>query len=201
MTYAGLTTADKPALLDAKARGAEWVARDEDEELVGFRRKPKRYIDMESTSDHWERTESENYFIAMPNDEPLQFIQWSDPDPVNIDLALAQIAEMESKPIDESATDDIVLAEVYSLREKLKIAADIIHKLDPNYDVTEFLHQVGSADYDQREEDLAPLTCAGCRLEAEKRSNDKGEMLLITCLKCMRSEKTDRYEPKGDATT
>ena len=158
MTYAGLTAADKHALLDAKARGAEWVARDEDEELVGFRRKPKRYIDMESTSDHWERTESENYFIAMPNDEPLQFIQWSDPDPVNIDLALAQIAEMESKPIDESATDDIVLAEVYSLREKLKIAADIIHKLDPNYDVTEFLHQVGSADYDQREEDLAPLT-------------------------------------------
>ena len=99
--YAGLTTADKGALLDAKARGAEWVARDEDEELVGFRRKPKRYIDMESTSDHWERTESENYFIAMPNDEPLQFIQWSDPDPVNIGLALAQIAEMESaeKPL------------------------------------------------------------------------------------------------------
>ncbi len=26
--YAGLTTADKVALLDAKARGAEWVARD-----------------------------------------------------------------------------------------------------------------------------------------------------------------------------
>ena len=77
---------------------------------------------------------------------------------MTIDTALAQIAEMESKPIDESATDDIVLAEVYSLREKLKIAADIIHKLDPNYDVTEFLHQVGSADYDQREEDLAPLT-------------------------------------------
>ena len=97
MTYAGLTTADKPALLDAKARGAEWVARDEDEELVGFRRKPKRYIDMESTSDHWERTESENYFITMPSDEPLQFIQWSDAEPVNIDLALAQIAEMESK--------------------------------------------------------------------------------------------------------
>jgi len=93
--YNGLTTADKGALLDAKARGAEWVARDEDEELVGFRRKPKRYIDMESTSDHWERTESENYFIAMPNDEPLQFIQWSDAEPVNIDLALAQIAEME----------------------------------------------------------------------------------------------------------
>ena len=99
--YNGLTTADKGALLDAKARGAEWVARDEDEELVGFRRKPKRYIDMESTSDHWERTESENYFIAMPNDEPLQFIQWSDAEPVNIDLALAQIAEMESaeKPL------------------------------------------------------------------------------------------------------
>ena len=107
--YAGLTTADKGALLDAKARGAEWVARDEDEELVGFRRKPKRYIDMESTSDHWERTESENYFIAMPNDEPLQFIQWSDAEPVNIDLALAQIAEMESaqKLVQEYLASDV----------------------------------------------------------------------------------------------
>ena len=35
--YNGLTTADKGALLDAKARGAEWVARDKDDELVGFR--------------------------------------------------------------------------------------------------------------------------------------------------------------------
>ena len=94
--YNGLTTADKGALLDAKARGAKWAARDKDDELVGFRLKPQKYVDMELNSDHWERTESENYFIAMPNDDPLQFIQWSDAEPVNIDLALAQIAEMES---------------------------------------------------------------------------------------------------------
>lgn len=93
--YAGLTTADKGALLDAKARGAEWAARDKDDELVGFRLKPQKYEDMELNSDHWERTRAGNYFIVMPSDEPLQFIQWSDTEPVNIDLALAQIAEME----------------------------------------------------------------------------------------------------------
>lgn len=97
MTYAGLTTADKPALLDAKARGAEWVARDKDDELVGFRLKPQKYVDMELNIDHWERTQAGNYFIVMPSDESLKFIQWSDAEPVNIDLALAQIAEMESK--------------------------------------------------------------------------------------------------------
>jgi len=95
--YNGLTTADKGALLDAKARGAEWVARDKDDELAAFRLKPQKYVDMELNSDHWERTQFGNYFIVMPSDEPLQFIQWSDPEPVNIDLALAQIAEMESK--------------------------------------------------------------------------------------------------------
>lgn len=94
--YNGLTTADKGALLDAKARGAEWVARDKDDELVGFRLKPQKYVDMELNSDHWERTQAGNDFDVMPSDEPLQFIQWSDTEPVNIDLALAQIAEMET---------------------------------------------------------------------------------------------------------
>ena len=86
--YNGLTTADKGALMDAKARGAEWVARDKDNELVGFRLKPQKYVDMELNSEHWERTQAGNYFIVMPSDEPLKFIRWSDAEPVNIDLAL-----------------------------------------------------------------------------------------------------------------
>ena len=151
--YAGLTTADKGALLDAKADGCEWISRDDiSDDLCGFDVKPFK----NRKHGRWYARKLKH--ISHLDSKSLQFIQWSDAEPVNIDLALAQIAEMESKPIDESATDDIVLAEVYSLREKLKIAADIIHKLDPNYDATEFLHQVGSADYDQREEDLAPLT-------------------------------------------
>ena len=148
MAYAGLTTADKGALLDAKARGAEWVARDADRTLCGYAKKPsKRFVMWGEGGEYWN----------LPTDQ-LEFIFYVDTEPVNIELALAQIAEMESKTINDVATDDIVLAEVYSLREKLKIAAGIIHQLDPNYDVTEFLHQVSSADFDQREEDLSPIT-------------------------------------------
>ena len=160
MTYAGLTTADKGALLDAKARGAEWVAREKNGALWGYKSKPRKMAVHETRYETWSSDGSVLGGIVDVEDGNLRFIQWNDAEPVNIDLALAQIAkmEMDRKTIDDAATDDIVLAEVYSLREKLKIAADIIHKLDPNYDVTEFLHQVGSADYDQREEDLAPLT-------------------------------------------
>lgn len=92
MTYAGLTTADKGALMDAKAIGAEWVARDQYHNRIwGYKDKPTKYENM------W----------AIDGDNPpfgsidvgkteFDFVQWSDTEPVNIDLALAQIAEMES---------------------------------------------------------------------------------------------------------
>ena len=155
MTYAGLKITDKPALLDAKANGAEWVARDANFIVYGFVSEPVK------SRMGWK--EKDKYgAVYVGTGDTLPFVKTMSDKPYNIDLALAQIAEMEraEKPltIDERATDDIVLAEVYSLREQLKIAASIIHKLDPNYDVTEFLHQVSSADFDQREEDMSPLT-------------------------------------------
>lgn len=90
-TYAGLTISDKPALEDAKARGAEWVAREGNEEgdLFAYRKKPEKDLELSfwnSVDERW---------IGIEN-EMLQFIQWSDAEPVNIDLALTQIAEMES---------------------------------------------------------------------------------------------------------
>ena len=92
--YAGLTISDKPALLDAKVRGVEWVARDLDFEksINGFSEKPKR-ID-------WTWTCSKGFFDKRKNiklcDGDMKFVHWFDAEPVNIDLALAQIAEMES---------------------------------------------------------------------------------------------------------
>ena len=95
MTYAGLTTADKGALLDAKARGAEWVARDEFMgEINGFIGMPRR----ERADKYWLQPTGTRWSQTIPIDkENLQFVQWENPEPVNIDLALAQIAEMESK--------------------------------------------------------------------------------------------------------
>lgn len=89
MTYAGLTTADKPALLDAKARGAEWVARDGKSrayDLWFYSTKPVK------TKNMW----AGDAVFMEKKSARFAFIQWSDPEPVNIDLALAQIAEMES---------------------------------------------------------------------------------------------------------
>lgn len=94
--YAGLTIADKGALMDAKARGAEWVARDE------YRNRLFRYVEKPERSrvfnGIWRNADGDEKWKHM-DDENLLFIQWSDPEPVNIDLALAQIAEMDkAKP-------------------------------------------------------------------------------------------------------
>ena len=88
--YNGLTTADKTALLDAKADGANWIARDADGFLYGYTGRPKKRDNI----DEWDY-----YQLGERIKSPslLLFIQWFDTEPVNIDLALAQIAEMESR--------------------------------------------------------------------------------------------------------
>ena len=95
--YAGLTTADKGALLDAKARGAEWIAREDSSALWGYATKPVN-IDLERGFFTWSVNGLSLMLGAIPLDDcKLDFIKWNDAEPVNIDLALAQIAEMESK--------------------------------------------------------------------------------------------------------
>ena len=48
----GLKMSDKPALLDAKARGAEWVARDENGAMYGYVKKPVKL----NRNHHWVNT-------------------------------------------------------------------------------------------------------------------------------------------------
>jgi len=50
--------------------------------------------------------------------------------------------------------DDILLQEVFSLREKLRIAIDYIKFYDTNFDESEFLHQMNSVDYEQWIEEM-----------------------------------------------
>ena len=85
--YAGLTTADKGALLDAKARGAEWVARDTNNDLYGYAVEPIDDIDY-----GWTTPFIGN--VITINAESMKFVALHEK--INIDLALAQIAEMES---------------------------------------------------------------------------------------------------------
>ena len=88
MTYAGLTTADKGTLLDVKARGAEWIAADQDATIWAYYSKPYK----RAGSNGW-GSDGIGFAIGVANENNLSF---SDPEPVNIDLALAQIAEMET---------------------------------------------------------------------------------------------------------
>ena len=45
--------------------------------------------------------------------------------------------------------DDILLQEIFSLREKLKIAIEYIKYHDPEFDERLFIHQINSVDYKQ----------------------------------------------------
>lgn len=89
MNYAGLTTSDKPALLEAKARGAEWVARDMNMAIYGYGIEPTK------TMFGWWCDISICSVEYLGTMETLSFVGLHEK--VNIDLALAQIAEMESK--------------------------------------------------------------------------------------------------------
>ena len=51
-------------------------------------------------------------------------------------------------------TDDTLLQEIFSLREKLKIAVAYIKHYDPYFDESEFIHQVGSVEYNQWIEEI-----------------------------------------------
>ena len=65
-----------------------------------------------------------------------------------------ETAEEIAAKIEEATselTDDVLLAEICSVREKLKIATEIIKSYEPDFDA----HQLGAADYDQCCEDLS----------------------------------------------
>lgn len=51
--------------------------------------------------------------------------------------------------------DDLLLQEIFSLREQLKIAVYIIKSYDPNFNEEDFLHRLKSVDYDQLMEEWA----------------------------------------------
>ena len=51
--------------------------------------------------------------------------------------------------------DGLLWQEIFSLREKLKIAVAAIKSYDPDFDDRKFTHRLNSVDYDQLMEELA----------------------------------------------
>ena len=51
--------------------------------------------------------------------------------------------------------DELLWQEIFSLREKLKIAVSAIKSYDPDFDDREFTHRLNSVDYDQLMEELS----------------------------------------------
>lgn len=51
--------------------------------------------------------------------------------------------------------DDILLQEIYSLKEKLKIAIYHLHHFDPTFDINEYYHKLNSVEFDQWMEELS----------------------------------------------
>ena len=50
--------------------------------------------------------------------------------------------------------DELLWQEIFSLREKLKIAVEAIKSYEPEFDDQLFMHQLNSVDYDQLMEEL-----------------------------------------------
>jgi hypothetical protein len=51
--------------------------------------------------------------------------------------------------------DDLLLQEIYSLREKLTIAVEAIKSYEPGFDGIEFMHRLSAVDYEQLMEELS----------------------------------------------
>jgi len=67
--------------------------------------------------------------------------------------------------LSEAAADDELLwQEIFSLREKLKIAVEAIKSYEPEFDAQLFVHRLNSVDYDQLMEELSgEEPCSTCK--------------------------------------
>jgi hypothetical protein len=61
----------------------------------------------------------------------------------------------ELKQLSVDHIDDLLLQEIFSLREKLKIAVAAIKSYNPDFDDQEFIHRLGAVDYEQLMEEIA----------------------------------------------
>ena len=117
----------------------------------------------------------------------------------DLTASLFPIAPASAKGKGFPDVDDLLLQEVYSLREKLKIAVAAIKANTPGFDDLEFVHQLNSADFDElmeelTEEELKPCPFCGTAAERididptdENEPNAGGS--YISCPVCLASSK------------
>jgi hypothetical protein len=61
----------------------------------------------------------------------------------------------KTKALSADHIDDLLLQEIFSLREQLKIAVEAIKSLNPDFDDQEFVHRLKAVDYEQLMEEIA----------------------------------------------
>jgi hypothetical protein len=61
----------------------------------------------------------------------------------------------ELKKLSADYIDDLLLQEIFSLREQLKISVEAIKSYNPDFDVQEFIHRLKAVDYEQLMEEIA----------------------------------------------
>jgi hypothetical protein len=61
----------------------------------------------------------------------------------------------ELKTLSAAYIDDLLLQEIFSLREQLKISVEAIKSLNPDFDDQEFIHRLKAVDYEQLMEEIA----------------------------------------------
>ena len=70
------------------------------------------------------------------------------------------MSELKALPADR--IDDLLLQEIFSLREQLKITVAAIKSFNPDFDDQEFVHRLKAVDYEQLMEEIA------CEMEESK---------------------------------
>jgi hypothetical protein len=61
------------------------------------------------------------------------------------------------KTLSADHIDDLLLQEIFSLREQLKIAVEAIKSYDSDFDDQEFTHRLKAVDYEQLMEEIAAM--------------------------------------------
>ncbi len=155
--------------------------------------------DIEDLNPQWTRacldyyTAEIEHFVAARIGEALATIK---PEVDKQALQEAIAARLARAP--SPSVDDLLIQEVYSLREKLKIAVAAIKANDPGFDDRLFVHRLNSVDFDQLMEELtddpeprAPshdLYKTGDADAPEVIKDRNGEVVLDLCRRCGRGE-------------
>ncbi|MDD3925793.1 MAG: hypothetical protein PHT33_03950 [bacterium] len=99
--------------------------------------------------------ENAGFVAAIRNALPVLLADSEECERLREELAAARAENAEASIEGSDHIDDLLLQEIFSLREKIKIAVAAIKFHCPDFDDHEFMHRLGAVDYEQLMEELA----------------------------------------------